>query len=67
MDTTLLEARLNKSKERPLLAGKNLKESIVKIYQERKNTYALANYRVNCNKLNINSIINKIIKLYENN
>ena len=67
MDTTLLEARLNKSKERPLLAGKNLKESIVKIYKERKNTYALANYRVNCNKLNINSIINKIIKLYENN
>jgi len=37
-----------------------------KIYKERKSTYAIANYRIDCKKLNVNSITNKIIRLYAN-
>ena len=37
------------------------------MYEERKCTYAKANYRVKCDGLNLNLITNKIIKLYANN
>jgi len=58
---------LNKSKKRPLLNNKNLGETLKKIYEERKKTYAVANYRIDCTKSNSNLITNKIIKLYANN
>ena len=45
---------------------KNLEETLEKIYKERKDTYADANYRIDCEKLNIKSITNKIIKIYAN-
>ena len=67
LDTKLLVKRLHKSKKRPLLANENLKEILEKIYKERKNTYAAAHYRIECNNLNANKIIAKIIKLYANN
>ena len=63
----LLEKRLIKSKKRPLLKNKNLKEALEKIYKERKSTYAIASYKIDCDKLNKNLIIDKIIKLYEDN
>ncbi len=67
LDIKLLEKRLNKSKKRPLLNNKNLGETLKKIYEERKKTYAVANYRIDCTKSNSNLITNKIIKLYANN
>ena len=67
LDTSLLEKRLIKSKKRPLLRNKNLKDILEKIYMERKTTYAIADYRIDCNKLNSNLITNKIIKLYAAN
>jgi len=67
MDTVLLEKRLIKSKKRPLLDNKNLSETLVKIYKERKKTYAMADYRINCDRLNVNLITNKIVKLYAEN
>ena len=66
LDTNLLEKRLIKSKNRPLLNNNNLGASLRKIYKERKSTYAIANYRIDCKKLNVNSITNKIIRLYAN-
>ena len=66
LDIKLLEKRLIKSKKRPLLDKKNLKETLEKIYKERKSTYASANYRIDCEKLNAKSITNKIIKIYAN-
>ena len=66
LDIKLLEKRLIKSKNRPLLNNKNLGASLNKIYKERKSTYATANYRIDCEKLTINLITNKIIKLYAN-
>ena len=67
MDIKSLEKRLVKSKARPLLDDKNLRETLLKIYKERKNTYAMANYRINCNKLSVNMLTNQIIKIYADN
>ena len=67
LDINLLKKRLIKSKKRPLLNRKNLSEVLEKIYKERKSTYAIASYKIDCDKLNKNLIIDKIIKLYEDN
>ena len=57
--------RLKKTKKRPLLYKKNLGEEVKKIYLERKKTYNEANYRIKCNFLKPNVIVEKILKLYE--
>ena len=57
--------RLKKSNKRPLLFKKNLVETINKIYLERKKTYNEADFRVRCNSLKPEEIIEKIIFLYE--
>ena len=67
LDTKLIEKRIIKSKKRPLLNDKNLKQTLEKIYNDRKDIYATANYRIICDRLNKNLITNKIIKLYANN
>ena len=68
LDLTLLEKRLIKSRtRRPLLNNINIRKTLEKIYKERKSTYALANYRIDCNNLTQDLITGKIIKLYENN
>ena len=67
LNPNLLEKRLFKSKKRPLLNNKNIYITLEKIYSERRDTYALANYRIDCNNLTADLITNKIIKLYANN
>ena len=57
--------RLKKSSQRPLLFGKNLSESIKKIYFDRKKIYNEADHRIRCNSMNIEEIVNKILKIYE--
>ena len=66
IDVNQLAKRLDNSKKRPLLINKNVTLTLEKIYNERKNIYALANHKIDCNNLTTNLIINKIIKLYEN-
>ena len=65
VDINELTKRLNQTKRRPLLAGKNLKDNINKIYLERKKTYSEADYRIKCNFLDPETIVNKILKIYE--
>tara|TARA_B110000305_G_C18962550_1_gene413405 strand:+ start:13 stop:534 length:522 start_codon:yes stop_codon:yes gene_type:complete len=67
LNLTLLEKRLLISKKRPLLVNKNLRQTLETIYNKRSKTYATANYKINCNKLNIKLVTDKIIKLYANN
>ena len=57
--------RLSKTKKRPLLYRKNLSDEVKKIYLERKKTYNEADYRVKCNFLEQNEIVNKVLQLYE--
>ena len=57
--------RLRKSNIRPLLLKKNLVETINKIYLERKRTYNESSFRVRCNFLKPEEIVDKIILFYE--
>ena len=57
--------RLSKTKKRPLLYKKDLKVTINKIYLERKKTYSEANFRIKCDFLKPQVIVNKVLKLYE--
>jgi len=66
LNLILLEKRLLNSKNRPLLSDKNFKETLKKIYNKRKDTYATANYKINCNNLSSKLIVDEIIKLYAN-
>ena len=54
-----LVKRLRRSKKRPLLYNKNLRETINKIYLERKNTYNEADFRIKCNFLKSELIVRK--------
>ncbi|MDA9092070.1 shikimate kinase [Pelagibacteraceae bacterium] len=66
ININLLTKRLNSSQKRPLLINKDTKLTLEKIYQERRSTYSLANYKIDCNNLKTDLIVKKIIKLYEN-
>ena len=63
-DLETLIKRTNWNKKRPLLDKKNNKITINKLYEERKNIYKLANYRINCTNLNKKNIADKIIIFY---
>ena len=67
VDLDVIEARLIASKKRPLLKDHASKKNLEKIYDERKEIYATADHKVDCNGLDIKLIIDKIIKIYENN
>ena len=60
-----LVKRLSKSRQRPLLFGKNLNKTVKKIYFERKKIYNEADHRIKCNSLKSEQIIEKILNLYE--
>ena len=64
-DINILNARLKRSKIRPLLFNKNLKSTLIKIYTQRKKFYNKANFRVKCDLLRPDEIIDKILKYYE--
>ena len=57
--------RLEKSRQRPLLYKKNIAETVKKIYFDRKKIYNEADYRIKCNSLKSNEIVNKILGIYE--
>ena len=65
VDVSELIKRLKKTKKRPLLYNKNLNVTVNKIYLERKKTYSEADYRIKCNFLDPDKIVDKILKLYE--
>ena len=64
VDVSELIKRLKKNKKRPLLYNKNLNVTVNKIYLERKKTYSEADYRIKCNFLGPDEIVDKILKLY---
>ena len=58
--------RLKNVKKRPLLNQDSLEQSVNKIYSERKKIYNKSDFKIKCNSTNVDQIVNKIIKLYEN-
>ena len=64
-DLKILNKRTKWNKKRPLLDKENSKIVINKLYEERKNIYKLANYKIDCTDLSKENIANKIIIFYE--
>ena len=62
----ILSKRTKWNNKRPLLNKENNKIKISKLYNERKNIYKLADYKINCINLNKQNIAEKIIVFYEN-
>ena len=63
-NTSTIIGRIKKSKNRPLL--KNMTEGdINRLFVNRKKIYEKAHFKINCENLSKNEIINKIINLYE--
>ena len=58
--------RLKNLKKRPLLNKDNLEKKMNKIYSERKKIYDKSNFKIECDSMKIDEIVNKVIKLYEN-
>ena len=63
-EETLIE-RIKNSKTRPLALKLNISE-IKKLISDRAKIYNLSDYKINCDKINKNEIVKKIIKFYEN-
>ena len=66
LDLKSLLIRLKNVKKRPLLNQDSLEESVNKIYSERKKIYNKSDFKIKCNSMNGDKIVNKIIQLYEN-
>ena len=60
-----LTRRLGKTNKRPLIYKKNISDTIKKIYFERKKIYKEADYRIKCDFLKPNEIVEKIHRIYE--
>ncbi len=58
-------SRSKNLKKRPLLNRANLKNVFQDIYEKRKKVYSLANFKINCSRLNKSKVTRKIIKIYE--
>ena len=58
--------RLKNFKKRPLLNEDNLEKKMNKIYSERKKIYDKSNFKIECDSMKIDEIVNEVIKLYEN-
>ena len=66
VDIETLNNRIKQNYKRPLLKRENNQTKLKELYSERKKIYELAHYKVECDKLSKQSIVDKIITLYEN-
>ena len=61
----LLLPRLKNNTKRPLLDHRKLEQSVNKIYSLRKKIYNESSFKIKCDILDKDAIVNKIINLYE--
>ena len=64
-NSTLIN-RITKSKKRPIAFNSSINE-IKKMIIDRSKMYSMANFKVNCENLSKNEIVNKIKDIYEKN
>ena len=65
-DDNILLKRIKNSYKRPI-AFNSTNHELLKLIKKRSNIYSKALYNVNCDELNKKELVNKIIKIYENN
>ena len=59
-----LISRLTKSKKRPIT--NNLKrKDLINLIDNRSKIYSLSEFKINCDKMNKNEIVKKILEIYE--
>lgn len=63
--TEVVLSRSRSLKKRPLLNRSDLKNTFHDIYEKRKKVYSLANFRINCNRINKSKVTRKIVQIYE--
>tara|TARA_B100001029_G_C14918275_1_gene370486 strand:+ start:84 stop:596 length:513 start_codon:yes stop_codon:yes gene_type:complete len=62
--TETLINRIRKSKKRPIAMKLSIDE-LEKLIEERSLVYNASNFKINCDKLDKNQIVRKIVKIYE--
>ena len=65
IDIKILIKRVEQNKKRPLLRENDNLTKLKELYEERKEIYKLANYKIECDSLNKKDITKKIINLYD--
>tara|TARA_B100001063_G_scaffold24024_1_gene18276 strand:- start:30 stop:542 length:513 start_codon:yes stop_codon:yes gene_type:complete len=60
---TLLD-RIKNSKKRPLAFNK-INDELIDLIKKRSNIYSKALYKITCDNLSKNEIVNKVLKIYE--
>ena len=58
--------RTIKFNKRPLLKNIKSKDDIEKLYSKRRNTYSLADHKIDCNGKSEIEVVKKIKEIYEN-
>ena len=65
VDIKTLSKRVKWNQKRPLLKQESNQKKLTELYTERKDIYKLADHKIVCDKLSTETIVNKIIALYE--
>ena len=65
IDLKTLNKRIKWNKKRPLLDRENSQKKINQLYSRRKNIYKLADHKINCDDLDRENIVKKIMIFYE--
>ena len=65
LDIKELVKRLKRNENRPLLKEGNIEENLKSIIKKREEFYRLDHFKINCIRLNKSQVIDKIIKIYE--
>ena len=65
LNPKILVTRLKNAKMRPLLKHGNLEQKINKIYSQRKKIYSESDFKIKCDSLKVEELVNRIIELYE--
>ena len=66
LSTKIIISRIQNSSKRPMVV-KLTKDELKNLIKKRSNIYSKAMYKVNCDGLTKNEIVNKIIDIYETN
>ena len=61
-----LHNRYRRNDKRPLLNKKELNKEVRDIYLSRKKIYSLADFKINCDNISKDKIVEKILYFYEN-
>ena len=66
LDSKIIFQRIKLNMKRPLFNNNKSENEVKKLCKFREKTYALSDFRIDCNAKNRNQIIKEIVDIYEN-